>query len=87
MNSKQRKTLEKIWEHPPRQDINWKSILSLIQGVGGKVVQGSGSRVKFIVNGVRGYFHAPHKNGANMDKGAIADLKKFLENANVRPEE
>lgn len=85
MNSGQRKTLEKIWEYPPRKDISWKSVLSLVKGVGGEVVQGSGSRVKFFLNGERGYFHTPHKNGSTMDKGAVADLKRFLESANVTP--
>lgn len=86
MNSKQRKTLKKIWEHPPRQDIKWQSVLNLIEGCGGRIGYGASSRVKFFLNGKRGYFHSPHKNGSNMDKGAVADLKKFLENAGVTPE-
>lgn len=83
LNSSQRKTLRKIWEEPPRRDIRWQSVVSLIQSTDGEVLQGSGSRVKFILNGKRGYFHAPHKNGSNMDKGAVASLKKFLMNAGV----
>jgi hypothetical protein len=52
MNRKQRKTFEAIFSEPIRRNIVWTDIVSLIQGLGGTVLQGNGSRVRFDLNGV-----------------------------------
>ena len=80
MNNKQKRTLEKIKEIPTRSDINYADVKKLIEALGGKVVDGSGSRVKFRLNEEFGDFHKPHPQ-KELKKYAVEYLRKFLENA------
>lgn len=41
-------------------NLEWRRIESLFQAVGAIMVEGSGSRVRFELNGVVGTFHRPH---------------------------
>ncbi|MGB3767124.1 MAG: hypothetical protein WA947_11250 [Phormidesmis sp.] len=54
--------------------------------VGGKIEQGNGSRVRFVIEGRVGRFHKPHKNGVNTDKGAVSSLKKYLIDCDITPD-
>ena len=60
VNSKQRKTLDKVFETPTRSDIPWSDIESLLGAMGATVTQGNGSRVRVALNGVSAVFHEPH---------------------------
>jgi hypothetical protein len=51
MNSGHRKTLVKIFSEPVRSDLLWKDIESLFLGCGGKISEGSGSRVRVEIMG------------------------------------
>lgn len=85
MNSRQRRTLEKIFENPTRADVRWRDIESLIQALQGKVVKKrNGSRVCFLLDGRKGIFHTPHPENET-DKGALEDVRDFLEKAGVKP--
>jgi len=80
VNSKQRKTLSRIFEKPPRSDIAWSDVESLLIAVGAEISEGRGSRVRIYLNGVRAVFHRPHPK-REMDKGAVKSMMKFLKNA------
>ena len=80
MNRKQRKTLNRIFEKPPRSDIAWSDIESLLIALGAEISEGRGSRVRIYLNGVRAVFHRPHPK-RETDKGAVNSMKKFLKNA------
>ena len=60
MNSKQRKTLEAIFADPVSSSIAWASIESLLIAAGCKVVEGTGSRVRFVKDAKIETFHRPH---------------------------
>jgi hypothetical protein len=82
MNSKHRKTLEFICKTPVPQDILWSDIESLFLALGAGLSEGSGSRLRVKLNGVRAVFHRPHPQKTT-DRGAVNAVRKFLENAGV----
>jgi hypothetical protein len=84
MNSKHRKTLLAVFEKPPRADIRWTDIENLLSALGAEIGEGSGSRVRVALNGVRAVFHRPHPERIT-DKGAIVSVRRFLETAEIRP--
>jgi hypothetical protein len=60
MNSKQRKTLERVFARPTLAYIAWADIESLLTALGAVVEEGRGSRVWFYLNGRAANFHRPH---------------------------
>ena len=84
MDSKHRKTLEAIFEKPERANIPWRSIEALFIAMGGEISEGSGSRVRVALKGVRAVFHRPHPQ-KETDKGAVKSVRRFLETAGVKP--
>lgn len=60
MNSKQTKTLQAIFKDPVSSNIAWKNIESLLVAVGAEIIEGSGSRVRFIKSDTIATFHRPH---------------------------
>jgi hypothetical protein len=84
MNSKQQKTLEKIFEKPVRPDIRWTDIESLLVALGAQVEEGNGSRLRVLLNDVVAIFHRPHP-APNTDKGAVKSVRKLLTEAGIKP--
>jgi hypothetical protein len=84
MQTKHRKTLEAIFETPVRANIAWKDVEALLVALGAQREEGRGSRVRFILNGVFATFHRPHPH-KETDKGAVVSVRRFLENAEVKP--
>ena len=84
MNSKQRNTLEAIFTKPIPSNIEWKDIESMLSAVGAEISEGNGSRVRIKLNDIRAVFHRPHPK-KEADKGSIATMRRFLENAGVKP--
>lgn len=84
MNKTQRTTLAALFASPIRAGIKWADIEALVRGLGGEVHQRAGSRVMFVLNGVRATFHAPHPS-PDTDKGAVKSVRQFLSNAGVKP--
>jgi len=82
MNSKQQGTLKRIFTRPVPSDIGWKAVESLFTGLGAKITEGNGSRMRVSLNGTRASFHRPHEPGT--DKGVVNSVRKFLENAGIR---
>jgi hypothetical protein len=84
LSSRHRRTLEAVFERPLRPDIPWRDIENLFVALGGEVSEGRGSRVRVALNGERAVFHEPHPERVT-DRGAIKDVREFLERAGVRP--
>lgn len=84
MNSQQRKTLFAIFADPVNGNIEWRSIESLLVALGCQVIEGSGSRVTFILNGQRADFHRPHP-GKEALRYRVKDVREFLRRAGVTP--
>lgn len=55
-----------------------------IRHQGARIKEGEGSRLAVELNGVRAYFHRPHPQ-KETDKGALVSVRRFLENAGVKP--
>ena len=84
MNQKHRKTLDAVFRNPPLSNINWINIEMLLIALGAEVSEGSGSRTRVKLNGVRAVFHRPHPQ-KETDRGTVKSIKRFLENAGVKP--
>ena len=84
MNSKQRKTLEAIFSSAVPANIEWKKIESLFLALGATIIEGSGSRVSFILNDEKGDFHRPHP-GKEAKRYQVKNAQEFLTKAGVQP--
>lgn len=80
--SKHERMLDAIRAEPVRSNIKWADIESLFRHLGAAISEGSGSRVRVVLNDVRAVFHRPHPS-PNADKGAVKSVRRFLENAGV----
>ena len=58
---------------------------TLLEALGAELSEGSGSRVRVALNGVRAVFHRPHPQ-KETDKGALTSMRRFLLEAGVTPE-
>ena len=83
MNSKQLKIMELVYRNPVQANIPWKDIEELFTALGSKITEGSGSRIRVKLNGVRAVFHRPHPQRTT-DKGAVNSVRRFLDNAGVQ---
>ena len=83
MNKKAEKTYDAIFDDPVQSGIKWDDVEAMLIAFGAKISEGSGSRVRVELNGVRAVFHRPHPQNTT-DKGAVKSVRKLLENAGVR---
>jgi hypothetical protein len=83
MNSRNRKTLEAIFTDPVSGSIQWRLIESLLVSLGAVLVEGSGSRVSFLLNGRRADFHRPHP-GKEALRYRVLAVRELLEKAGVQ---
>lgn len=86
MNHKQSAILKEIFATPVPSDLKWKDIENLLISLDAVITEGRGSRVRVKLNGERGVFHEPHPTGRNVCRCTVREVRKFLENAGVRPE-
>ena len=84
MGKKHQRVLEAIFRQPVQSSIAWKDIESLMRYLNTEITEGEESRVRFALNGVRATFHRPHPN-KETDKGALVSVRRFLENAGIKP--
>jgi HicA toxin of bacterial toxin-antitoxin, len=80
------KTLDAIFENPVRANVAWSDVEKLFLALEAEVSEGSGSRVRVALNGVRAVFHRPHPQ-KETDRGALMSVRRFLSEAGVTPEE
>ena len=81
---KHQKTLHAIFADPVRSNINWADIEALLMALGAERDEGSGSRIRFVLNGIRATFHRPHPR-KETDRGAVKSIRRFLEEGGIRP--
>ena len=60
MNSKHRKTLKAVFTDPVSGTLPWADIEALLLGVGCVLLEGAGSRVRFVKGQELESFHRPH---------------------------
>ena len=84
MERKHLHTLEVVFAHPTSANIQWQDVEALFDELGAEISEREGSRVAIVLfNEVR-VFHRPHPS-PNTDKGAIASIRKWLEQHGVVP--
>lgn len=77
MNSKQRKTLAAVFAEPVSATIPWSDIEKLLVAVGCQVIEGSGSRVRFVLGAKSAAFHRPHPK-KEAQRYQVRDARKLL---------
>ena len=82
MNKTHQKILEAVFRKPVPTNLEWRRIESLFKAVGAKTIEGTGSRVRFELNGVIGTFHRPHPQ-KEVKPYQVRDARSFLEKAGV----
>ncbi|MFZ3207874.1 MAG: type II toxin-antitoxin system HicA family toxin [Geobacteraceae bacterium] len=78
MSAKHRKTLHAIFEDPIKSNISWADIEALFLSIGAERDEGSGSRIRFFLNGIRATFHRPHPQ-KETDRGAVKSVRNFYQ--------
>ena len=84
MKRRQQRTLEAIFAHPVSTNIPWRDIEVLFAELGAEISQREGSRIAIVLFGEVRVFHRPHPS-PNTDKGAVASVRKWLEQHGVEP--
>ena len=84
MNKKQASTLNRIFAKKIPSSLAWADIENLLVGCGCTLIQGKGSRVKFVKDDVIGSFHRPHPQ-KEAKRYQVKDAKEFLEKIGVTP--
>ena len=84
MNSKQRNTLKAIFKNPVSANLDFKRMESLFLALGAKLIEGGGSRVRFVLNEEVVSFHRPHPH-KEAKPYQVRDARSFLKQAGVKP--
>lgn len=84
MKRKHQKTLDLIFARPVSANVQWRDIEALFVELGAEVTELEGSRVAVVLFGEVRVFHRPHPS-PNTDKGAVASIRKWLEQHRVLP--
>jgi HicA-like toxin of HicAB toxin-antitoxin system len=84
MNSRQRKTLSAIFADPVSPSITWASIEGLLVAAGCDVIDGSGSRVRFVKDAMVESFHRPHP-AKEAKKYQVLAARAYLTRLGVKP--
>ena len=77
MNTKNKKTLEALFERPVRSDIKWQNVKVLLYSLGACVKEGNGSRVGIKLCNVCITIHKPHPH-KELKKVYVLKIRRFL---------
>ncbi len=81
---KQRNTLKAIFKNPVSANLEFKRMESLFLALGAKLIEGGGSRVRFVLNEEVVSFHRPHPH-KEAKPYQVRDARSFLKQAGVKP--
>jgi len=84
MHNQHRRTLAAVFSTPVPATLEWRKIEALLLALGAEVVEGSGSRVAFVLNDRRADFHRPHP-GKEAKRYQVRAVREFLEMAGIQP--
>ena len=84
MKSKHQKTLEAIFAKPTTGTLEWLRVEALLIAVGCLVIEGRGSRVRFVKGAAVATFHRPHPV-KEAKPYQVEDARAFLELIGVKP--
>ncbi len=84
VNSKQRRILAAVFGDPVSASIRWADVENLLVAMGCKMIEGSGSRVRFEKDGKVQTFHRPHPE-PHAKRYQVRDARAFLIRLGVKP--
>ena len=84
MRRRQRQTLRALFSEPVSGNIKWREVESLVESLGGEVIERKGSGIRMELNGVRLFMHRPHAT-VGAGKILLRRVRVFLENAGISP--
>ena len=84
MNSKHRRILQAVFTDPVSGTLSWADIESLLIATGAQVVEGRGSRVRFVLGTELESFHRPHP-AKEAKRYQVRAARDFLERIGVTP--
>ena len=84
MNNRHRKTLQAVFAYPLSGVIEWNAIETLLVAAGARIIEGRGSRVRFVCGKAVVTFHRPHP-GKDARPYQVRDARGFLEAIGVTP--
>jgi hypothetical protein len=76
--------LNAIFSTPVPATLEWRLIEALFIALGAKAIEGSGSRVRFVLNNIIATFHRPHPQ-KEAKPYQVRDAKNFLQQAGITP--
>ncbi len=86
LNRKQTKLVESVFAVPTRANIKFADIEKLLMSLGATKIEGSGSRVGFVMpNGLKWEAHRPHPR-KEAKKYQIESLRDFLNKLEISDE-
>lgn len=86
MNARHRRTLQAVFRSPVPATLAWADIEALLLALGAAPIEGSGSRVRFVLNDVVATFHRPHPE-KEAKRYQVRDARAFLEACGIRPKD
>ena len=82
MKKRHQRIVELIFSRPTSGNVQWRDVESLFIELGAEIEERTGSRVSVFLFGEVRVFHRPHPS-PNTDKGAVAAIRKWLEQHGV----
>lgn len=84
MKRKHQKSLDAVYARPVSANIQWRDIEALFIELGAEISEREGSRIAVVLFDEVRVFHRPHPS-PDTDKGAVASIRKWLEQHGVAP--
>jgi hypothetical protein len=84
VNNRHRKTLAAVFAEPTPASIEWAAIEALLLAAGCELVEGAGSRVRFVCGMHVASFHRPHP-AKEAKRYQVRDAREFLVRIGVTP--
>jgi hypothetical protein len=81
ISARHRKTLAVVFADPVSGTIKWRDIEAML---GAEVSEGSGSRVRFMLNGCMVMVHRPHPS-PDTKRHTVRSIREFLSEAGAVP--
>ncbi len=84
MNGRQMRTLKSVFADPVSGTMAWADIESLLVAAGCRIIEGSGSRVRFEMGGQIATFHRPHP-AKEAKRYQVREARAYLIRIGVQP--
>jgi hypothetical protein len=84
VNSRHTKTLQAVFRQPTQASLAWADIEALLVAAGCEVIEGAGSRVRFVCRNVVASFHRPHP-AKEAKRYQVRDARDYLIKLGVEP--